>query len=291
MGRRRSLAGKTILLTGAAGGIGSLVAERLFVRESASLLLLDMDAEGLAELAARLERARAATRAGPESVGEPSIRTFEVDLSDAQAIAEFTESIASQPLDGLVNNAGIIHTGAFATTSLERFQMLMDVNFMAAVRLCRLLLPALTSARGSIVNVASGAGLVAPAGLLAYAASKFALVGFSEALRAELRGSVAVSTICPAFVATSIVRNSIAAEAPGAHDRREGLQRLDALVKRIGIPPHRVADAIVTALKTGSASVPMGAMTHFFWNAKKVAPNLVGYLNSLQFRKLMERLP
>ncbi len=282
---KRTLAGKEIVITGAAGGIGSQVARELVETQYASCILVDRNASELARLTDDLsERAKHLPRNAPPV----RIISYEVDLSDPSQIRDFVRLLQTEPIAGLINNAGIAHAGPFASASLDLFQKTIDVNLMAAVHLTSQLLPQLVENRGSIVNVASGAGLVAPAGLTAYAASKFALVGFSEALRAELRGEVAVSTICPAFVATSLVQNSMSDNEQCGASQRARTEEIDRLVKRLGSKPEKVSAAIIRALREGPGIVPLSATTRLLWGANKILPNAVGYLNHRLFRKAVK---
>jgi short-subunit dehydrogenase len=292
---KRTLAGKAIVITGAAGGIGSLVARELVETERASCILVDRNARELRRLADELSR-RAVRPSRPSHASRVShdtaptrVTSYEVDLSDPAEVRDFARVIDKEPVSGLVNNAGIVHALPFASTPLGLFRKTLDVNLMAAVQLTQLLLPSLVKQRGAIVNVASGAGLVAPAGLSAYAASKFALVGFSEALRAELRGEVSVSAICPAFVATSLVQNSMSDQDHADPEPRARTAEVDQLVKRLGIKPKRVSSAIINALKDGPGTVPVSATTRLLWMANKFLPNSVGYLNHLAFRKAVDK--
>ena len=276
----RSLKGKTVLLTGAAGGIGALVATRLALREGASLILADKNFDRLAELQSAIEQ---------KSAGPARISIHEVDLSSTASMLDFHRKIGDRSIDVLINNAGVVYSGPFENMKYADFEYVLAVNLRAAVFLTGLLLPVLKKNRGHIVNVASGAGLVAPAGLNAYATSKFALVGFSEALRAELRGRVGVSAVCPAFVATSIMKNSLLDPEIAGRDREVHIEKVDSYLRRIGINPKRVSDRIVSSIKRNRGMVPVGTLTHLIWNQKKLFPGLTGFLNAVIFRYVMKK--
>lgn len=271
------------MLTGAAGGIGSRVARALYCDKKCHLVLSDKDPVALESLRETLTR----TGAGGE------IEVIAVDLLQTGASSLFAEQLEDRAedrqIDGVINNAGVIYAGKFETMALEAFDQVMRINLSAAAHLTRILLPQLIARRGFVVNVASGAGLVAPAGLTAYAASKFALVGFSEALRAELSGRVDVSTICPAFVATAIMRNGLNNDAVPVADQERNVASIDEAVHKMGLSPERVCRRIIAAAEGGDGMVPMSALTHILYTAKKIAPGIVGRLNHLVFRYLTQQ--
>jgi len=184
----------------------------------------------------------------------------EVDLLSPSSIADLVEAVQGHGFDGLINNAGIALGGSFASMEYRQIETIFNTNLMAAIQLTHRLLPGLLEKRaGFIINIASGAGLLAPGGMAVYAASKFALVGFSESLRAELKGSgIGVSVVCPPFVRTGIVRNSQGAATGLTAEEIERLERLDRLVQQHGISPEGVAQAVVRAIRGNRARVMIG---------------------------------
>ncbi|MEH3148225.1 MAG: SDR family NAD(P)-dependent oxidoreductase [Methylobacterium frigidaeris] len=199
MAKTFGLRGRIALITGAGSGIGAALAGELAGR-GARLALVDRDAGGLDGVAAAL-RARGA-----------DISLHPLDVTDADGLAALPGAVLDRhgALDCLVNNAGIALAGRFEDLSLEDVEAVMAVNFTAAMRLTHHCLPILARRPAAqIVNVSSLYGLVAPAGQTAYAASKFALRGFSEALRHECAGSgIGVTVVHPGGVATAIARNA-----------------------------------------------------------------------------------
>jgi short-subunit dehydrogenase len=232
--------GGTAVVTGAASGIGAAVATEL-ARRGSRLVLLDRDAERLA------------------AVAEPlGAGTHVVDLADGPAVVALGEAIrAAHPrLRLLVNNAGIALGGRFDQVTLAEYEEVVDVNFRAVVRLTHTLLPALRAEPGShLVNVSSLFGLVAPAGQSAYAASKFAVRGFSEALRQELAGEVGVTTVHPGGIRTRIAES--ARIGSGVDPAEYGRERKvwEAL---LSIPPERAAALIVAGVEHRRARVLIG---------------------------------
>jgi short-subunit dehydrogenase len=205
-------------------------------------VLLDRDADRLA------------------AVAEPlGAETHVVDLADPAAVVAVGERIrADHPrIRLLVNNAGIALGGRFDQVSLAQYEEIIDVNFRAVVRLTHTLLPALRAEPGShLVNVSSLFGLIAPAGQTAYAASKFAVRGFSEALRQELAGEVGVTTVHPGGIRTRIAES---ARVGTGVDRAEYDRERAVWDALLSIPPERAAALIVAAVEHRRARVLIGA--------------------------------
>lgn len=260
-------AGRTAVLTGAASGIGEQLAHGLAARGS-HLVLIDRDA-------VRLDGVAATIRAGHP---ELTVRAEVADLADLDAIAGLAATIPRLGL--LVNNAGIALGGLFEHLTVDEFESVLDVNFRAPVRLTHALLPALLAAPGShLVNVSSLYGLIAPAGQSAYSASKFALRGFSEVLRAELAGRVGVTTVHPGGIRTRIAASAkVGAGVPAAMvtGRRRSI---DAL---LSYPASKAAAEILTAVERRRARVLIAA------SAK--VPDLLARLLPVSHMKLVDRL-
>jgi short-subunit dehydrogenase len=158
----------------------------------------------------------------------------------------------------LVNNAGVALGGAFEEVTAEEFDWLMAINLRAVVTLTRGLLPVLlANPQSHLVNISSVFGLVAPAGQVAYATSKFAVRGFSEALRAELAGRVGVTLVHPGGVRTRIAETArIAAAAPSS---LAAAYRGGAYARILSFPPDRAAELIVAAVEQRHPRVLIGA--------------------------------
>jgi short-subunit dehydrogenase len=233
-------AGGTAVVTGAASGIGAALAAELG-RRGCRLVLLDRDEDRLAAVAAPL---------GAE--------TYVVDLADAAAVVAVGEAVrAAHPrLRLLVNNAGIALGGRFEEVTLAEYEEVIDVNFRAVVRLTHTLLPALRAEPGAhLVNMSSLFGLIAPAGQTAYAASKFAVRGFSESLRQELAGTVGVTTVHPGGIKTRIAAS---ARIGSGVDMAEYEQEREVWDRLLSIPPERAADVIVAGISHRRPRVLIG---------------------------------
>lgn len=185
-----------ILITGAASGIGRATA-RLFASEGVALVLVDRDADPLAEVVAETEQLGA------------SVRAVVQDLSELQALPEMWSKIEADagPIDILINNAGLMSFTAVEDENLGTLETLFRVNVLAPLTLCKVAVASFRERdRGQIVNVGSIFGSIAFAYFASYSATKFAIRGYSEALRRELDGS----GICVTYVAPRAARTGLA---------------------------------------------------------------------------------
>jgi UDP-glucose 4-epimerase len=227
-----ALRGKAAIVTGGASGIGAAIAQRL-ARAGARVAVLDRDADAAATLATAL------AEEGHETLAIPC------DVTSAEAcrsaVAEVSKSFGG--IDLLVNNAGITHLGRFAETEPDVIRRVMEVNFFGALHCTRAALPALLERRGTIVVIGSVAGLAPLATRAGYAASKHALHGFFESLRAEHLGDgLGVLLVDPAFVETAIGEHALGPDGgPARPGSRTGVEA--------AIPPQQVADAVLRALE------------------------------------------
>jgi short-subunit dehydrogenase len=227
----------TAVVTGAASGIGEQLAHAL-ARRGSALALVDRDAE-------RLERVARAVR--PVS-GRP-LTCYVTDLADDAATHALGDKLAAAHPDArlLINNAGVALGGTFEQVSEEEFDWLLAINLRAVITLTRALLPVLRANPGShLVNVSSLFGLIAPAGQVAYATSKFAVRGFTEALRAELAGDVGVTVVHPGGIRTRIAETARVAAAATAAEETAGKA---AFARLLTYPPERAAEQIVAAVE------------------------------------------
>ncbi|WP_020667669.1 SDR family NAD(P)-dependent oxidoreductase [Amycolatopsis nigrescens] len=177
------------VITGGSSGLGLELAVRLASRGTHTTLVA-RDPE-------RLEEAAATVRKAARSA---EVRTSAVDVSDRAALARAFAGITAEAggIDLLINSAGIAREGYFEHLAAADFREVMDVNFFGVYNAVRAALPELKARRGRIVNIASVAGLIGAFGYTPYCAAKHALVGFSEALRHELRPQgVRVQLVCP----------------------------------------------------------------------------------------------
>lgn len=183
-------AGRTVVVTGGAGGIGAATADQ-FAGRGARVAVLDLDASAVDRFAADF--------AGAMGIA--------ADVTQPDQVRRAFEQITHEwgGVDVLVNNAGITHVSAFAETDVDVIRRVVDVNFWGSVHCTDAALPSLIERRGRIVVVSSIAGFAPLALRTGYAASKHALHGFFESLRAELvDAGVSVTMVCPFYVRTGI---------------------------------------------------------------------------------------
>jgi acetyl esterase/lipase/short-subunit dehydrogenase len=237
---------KVAALTGAGSGIGRALAIEL-ANNGYALALADRDERGLSETARMV-------------ADRTTISTHVLDVAERAAVEAFAADVlrAHGRVDVAINNAGVGLAGNVAEVAIEEIAWLMDINFWGTVYGVKAFLPALLrSPGGTIVNISSAFGLIAPPGQAAYAASKFAVRGFSESLREELRGKVHVVTVHPGGIKTNIARSSrIAAGADQEYQRR----RTAAFDRRmLTQSPEKAARYIMRGILRKSDRVLIGA--------------------------------
>lgn len=236
------------VVTGAGGGIGRALALAL-AREGCALALADKDSHTVANTAAEAKKAGAGT-----------VSTHAVDVADLEAMTRFRDEVkqAHQYVHLLVNNAGVALVGELEELSVDDMRWLVDINFWGVVYGTRLFLPLLRESRhGHIVNISSILGIVAVAGQSAYAASKFAVRGFSEAVRHELAGSgIRVTTVHPGGVRTNIARH---ARLPAKSDPARREQIVKGFDRLARTTPDQAAARIVRAIKRNQQRVIIGS--------------------------------
>ena len=242
--------GKTAVITGAGSGIGAALAAGLAER-GCHLALADVNKAGLT--------ATAKTVARPDR----RITATLVDVANPDAIANFRHHVAEEHGEAhlLFNNAGVAVGGEFERIAERDFAWLMDINFWGVVNMTRAFLPMMRQAGfGHITNISSLFGLIAPAGQTAYCASKFAVRGFTDALRHELAGSpIGATTVHPGGINTSIARNARLPEDATREEAELGLKQSERLLV---MPPPRAAEIILKAVERRKRRVLVGQDAH-----------------------------
>ncbi len=237
MGRGRKLAGLRILITGASQGIDRALAVAA-VRRGMKVLAAARSADLLDELA---------REARPENGG--ALETVQADVTSADDRRRMAETAVRHfgGLDVLVNNAGVGATGHFADVSPERLRAIMEVNFFGLTETTRVCLPLLRQGvTPAVVNISSIAGKRGLPARSDYSASKFAVQGFSEALRPELdKDGIDVLVVCPGLTRTNFSRNMLEQKAFLKFDHLRGMTA------------EQVADAVLTSLARGRSDVTL----------------------------------
>lgn len=235
------------VITGAASGIGRALAIRLAAEKIAGIAICDVNEKGLAETAAAIEK-----------TGTP-VSAHVTDTSKLEQIESLKTAVLEKHsrVTHLINNAGVGLFGTFEHISLEDFEWLMGINFWGVVYGCKVFLPELKRQDAAhIVNVSSVFGMVAPPEQTAYCASKFAVRGFTEALRHELEETnVRVSSVHPGGIKTNIARNSrVGAETPATY-KNQGVDFFDQVAQTT---PERAADAILRGIRAENPRILIG---------------------------------
>ncbi len=239
-------AGKVAAVTGAGSGIGQALALELG-RSGATLAISDIDLDGLAQTEERLK-----------DIGVP-VRADRLDVTEREAFHAYADQINEHfgKVNQIYNNAGIAFTGDVEISQFKDIERVMDVDFWGVVNGTKAFLPHLiASGDGHIVNVSSLFGLMSMPGQAAYNSAKFAVRGFTEALRQEmtLNGHpVKVTSVHPGGIKTAIARNATAAEGvdPDAQSR--------FFDKRLAFTtPRRAAEIILKAVHKNRARVLVG---------------------------------
>lgn len=255
-----NLKDRVAVVTGAGSGIGRATALSL-ARRGCHLALADIDEAGLNDTYAQsLEQGVRASK-------------HRLDVADRAAVAALPADVrkSHDRMDLLVNNAGVALGGHFEQVSETDFDWLMEINFHAVVRMTRAFLPVLRASDDArIVNVSSVFGLISPPGQCAYSASKFAVRGFSNALRYELSGTrIGVSVVHPGGVATAIARNARVSADTSAEEK---LSRLALAEKLLRLPPEEAGEIIVRGVEKRRARILVGRDAIFIALIERLFP-------------------
>jgi NAD(P)-dependent dehydrogenase (short-subunit alcohol dehydrogenase family) len=258
------------LVTGAGSGIGRATAERL-ANEGARVVLCDVNEAGLDEVRAAL--------------GARCVHAARVDVSDREAMRAFADDVHAKvgALDVLVNNAGVGLSGGMLDTPLDDWEWVLRINVMGVVHGCHFFAPRMVErGRGAVVNVSSVLGYFPAARVPAYVASKHAVLGMTESMRAELRPKgLRVSAVCPGMIDTAIIAST---RFPGVRDEAKARARTAKAFKKRGYPPSRVADAIVEAIANDVAVLPVSPEAWAMRYATRFAPGAVEFLGRMTTR-------
>jgi NAD(P)-dependent dehydrogenase (short-subunit alcohol dehydrogenase family) len=273
-GSRYDFRGKTVLVTGGSRGLGLVLARHL-AAEGARVAICGRDPEAL-------ERARSAL----EAIGA-EVFALPVDIADRDAVATLVRQVVARfgPIDVLVNNAGVIEVGPAETMTLADYEEAMAVNFWGVVHPTLAVLPSMRERRqGRIVNITSIGGRLGVPHLVPYSASKFAALGFSQALRAEeRRRGVIVTSVVPGLMRTGSPRN---ATFRGRHRAEYAWFSIADSLPGITLNVEEAARRILEGARRGDAEVRFPLVTHLAVIASALAPNLTSFALELTGRLL-----
>ncbi len=261
--------GKVAAITGAGSGIGRGLAVEL-AGKGCHLALSDVDDAGLAETVAMVEHA-----AGPR--GSVKVTGTHVDVTDRDAVESWATAIADGfgQVNLIFNNAGVALSADVSAMSYESFRWLMDINFWGVVHGTLAFLPHLkASGDGHIVNISSVFGLLGIPSQSAYNSAKFAVRGFTDALRTELdieQCGVSATTIHPGGIRTNIARNARFefAEHAEAVDAEQAAVDFERLTRTT---PQKAAQLIIGAVEKNKRRALIGPDAHVFDAAARISP-------------------
>ncbi|QBX56132.1 SDR family oxidoreductase [Nocardioides seonyuensis] len=255
----RTLNGKVVVITGAGGGMGREMA-RLAASQRALLALSDWDADALAETVDIVKALGA------------EVRSDVVDVSDRAVVGQWATDVVGQfgRVNMVVNNAGVSMSGDFEDMSYDEFDWIVGINFNGVINGTKEFLPHLiASGNGALVNISSLFGLISMPGQSAYNATKYAVRGFTEALREEMlvnRHPVTVTCVHPGGIKTGIARNG---RTTAHEDQASLVSTFDEKLARM--PADKAAGIILKGALAGKARVLVGADAHAMHHFAKLA--------------------
>jgi NADP-dependent 3-hydroxy acid dehydrogenase YdfG len=254
------ISGRTVVITGAASGIGRALAQRLSAH-GCPVAIADVDEQGLKET---------------EAILGGSTLTKVLDVRDADAQNAFAAEVgdwAPVPIGAVFNNAGVAVSSSVLDSVSEDDNWLWDINFHGVVNGTRAFLPILTAQdSGAIVNTSSVFGLVGMPNQSAYCSAKFAVRGFTDSLRQELRGTgVRAINVHPGGINTNIVRNARVRKDPDGLGRSQ-----EQMVKEFAAitmtEPPKAAEIIHRGVEQGKARILVGPDAYLFDALARLAP-------------------
>ena len=254
------LTGRPVMITGAASGIGRSLALRLN-RLGSPVAIADIDETGLKQTAASLKG---------------SVLTRVLDVSDAADQRKFADEVRDwlpAPLAGVFNNAGVALSSTVLDADPADDQWLHDINFHGVVNGTRAFLPILVAQdSGVVVNTSSVFGLAGMPFQSAYCAAKFAVRGFTDSLRQELRGTgVSAVNLHPGGIKTNIVRNGRMRQDPEGRSR--SMDEMAASFEKIAMTtPDKAAQIIHRGVEAGKARILVGPDAYVFDAMMRIAP-------------------
>jgi len=240
-------AGKVAVVTGAGSGIGQALAIEL-ARSGARVAISDVNTEGLAATEERLK-----------SIGAQG-KADRLDVTEREAFELYADAVKEHfgKVNQIYNNAGIAFAGDIEVSPFKDIEKVMDVDFWGVVNGTKVFLPHLVeSGDGHVINISSVFGLFSVPGQAAYNAAKFAVRGFTEALRQEMMAAghpVKVTTVHPGGIRTNIARNMTTVEAVNKHELAKTFDN-----KLASTSPEKAARVILDGVRKNRARVLVGA--------------------------------
>jgi short-subunit dehydrogenase/pimeloyl-ACP methyl ester carboxylesterase len=276
-GGPREVQGKLALVTGAGAGIGRATAVELARHGARKVVIVDRD------LAAASESADAVRAACAEAA------VYQADVSDESAMNDLAAQVFSEHgvVDILVNNAGIGMAGRFLETTSANWEDIIGVNVRGVISGSRAFGAQMVERGegGTIVNVASAAAFLPSKSMVAYSTTKAAVLAFSESLRADFADEgVTVTAVCPGFVNTNIAKSTIYA-GMSADQQARAREKADAAYRRRNYTPEATAKAIVKAVRSGPAVLPIAAESRIGYAMRRISPSMIRLFARFDIRR------
>jgi len=261
---------KKVIITGGSSGIGKSAA-KIFAREGADITILARRENVLQEAVGEIS-STAVSR-------DQRVDYRSVDVSDWEKVSEFAKEYGSEigAPDIIINSAGISHPGYFEKIPYEVFQRVMDIDFFGVVGMCKAFVPLMKERGGHIVNISSIAGFLGVFGYSAYCPAKFAVFGFSQVLRSELkRYNIHVSILCPPDTDTPQLEmeNKIKPEETKAISGNAGV-----------MSPDDVAEAMINGMLKSKPVIVPGLNGKFVLYASRLIPSVVEWVMDREIKK------
>jgi NAD(P)-dependent dehydrogenase (short-subunit alcohol dehydrogenase family) len=272
MAMRGAFTDKIVLVTGAGSGIGRATA-LAFRDAGARLVVCDVQEARVQDVAREL--------------GAACVLSRQVDVAKRDSMKDFADAVHERfgAVDILVNNAGVGLSATFLDTSLDDWDWIVSINMWGVIHGCHYFVPKMVERGqgGHVVNVSSILGLVGLGGTNAYCTTKFAVVGMSESLRAELAPHrIGVSAICPGIIKTDIIRAGRFRTTDANADQRR--DAVDARYRQRNFPPEGVAKAILDAVRRDRDLVPVAPEAWSLYYMKRIAPRVGAGVSALLAR-------
>jgi NAD(P)-dependent dehydrogenase (short-subunit alcohol dehydrogenase family)/pimeloyl-ACP methyl ester carboxylesterase len=276
-GGPRDVRGKLALVTGSGAGIGRATAVELARQGARKVVIVDRD------LAAANETADAVRAACAEAA------VYEADVSDEKAMNDLAAQVRNDHgvVDILVNNAGIAVAGRFLETTSAQWDTIMAINVGGVVSGSRAFADQMVERGegGTIINVSSAAAYLPSKSMVAYSTTKAAVLGFSEALRADLADEgITVTAVCPGFVNTNIAKSTVYAGMT-AEQQERAREKADSAYRRRNFTPEATAKAIVKAVRTGPPVLPIAAEARVGYVMRRVSPSALRLIARFDLRQ------
>ena len=269
-----SYAGRVVIITGGSRGLGLLMARELD-RQAARLVLLARNKDELLHVRSELDR------------GRNHVLPIVCDVADRQQVQYAVEAVQQHfgRVDVLINNAGVIQVGPLEHMTYDDYQRAMNVHFWGALHCTEAVLPHMRRRRaGRIINIASIGGLIAVPHLTPYSASKFALVGYSDAVRAEVaKDGIHVTTVCPGLMRTGSAVNAL---IKGNHEAEFAWFSALSSLPVISIDATRAARRILEAGRRGVPHLTITPQAKLAAALNRIMPNTVGRIVAFANRLL-----